>query len=144
MENFLMTDHVSDPRTSQSFHSLRPSLLSVRKLALMASVVTGLAAYGFSHSSGSLDIFSSAAHAQVNNGVSAVAQPTGFADMVERVKPSVISVKVTMKQKVSDAGNKSDDDGAGSPIERFFRQFGGPDGLPQNPGREGRAGGGCG
>jgi serine protease Do len=58
--------------------------------------------------------------------------------MVERIKPSVISVKVTMK-KSTDAANKSDDE-SNSPMERFFRRFGGPDGLPQNPDREGRHG----
>ncbi len=117
------------------------SLFSTRKVALMASVVTGLAVYGFSSPSDRFDIFSSAAHAQVSNAASSASQPLGFADMVERVKPSVISVKVTMKERASDAANKSDDDGAGSPMERFFRQFGGPDGSPQNPGREGRHGG---
>jgi serine protease Do len=115
------------------------SLFSARKVVLMASVVTGLAVYGLGSSSGRFDIFSSAAHAQVSNAVSSAAQPIGFADMVERVKPSVISVKVTMKERASDAADKSDDDGAGSPMERFFRQFGGPDGLPQNPGREAAA-----
>jgi len=114
--------------------------LSARKLVLMASVVAGLAAYGFSPSSGGFDIFGNAAHAQVNTAAPTVAQPAGFADMVERVKPSVISVKVTMKEKVSDASSKSDDDGAGSPMERFFRQFGGPDGMPRKPGDDGRHG----
>ena len=38
--------------------------------------------------------------------MSGIAQPTGFADMVDRVKPSVISVKVTMKEKVVDADSK--------------------------------------
>jgi len=33
-------------------------------------------------------VFSSAAHAQVNNEVRKVQQPIGFADIVERVKPS--------------------------------------------------------
>src|ERR1700732_4185928 len=60
--------------------------------------------------------------------------------MVDRVKPSVISVKVTMRERAGDAANKSDDGGSGSPMERFFRQFGGPNGVPQNPGREGRHG----
>ena len=116
------------------------SLFSARKMALMASVVTGLAVYGFGSSSDHFDIFSSAAHAEVSNAVSSAAQPIGFADMVERVKPSVISVKVTMKERAGDAASKSDADGAGSPMERFFRQFGAPDGSPQNPGREGRHG----
>src|ERR1700694_5229043 len=139
---FLMTNHLPQSRTSQSSRALQSSLLSARKLALMASVATGLgiAVYCVSPSSGGLDIFGSPAHAQANNVVSSAAQPQGFADMVERVKPSVISVKVTMKERASDAANKSDDDGSGSPMERFFRQFGGPNGLPQNPGREGRHG----
>src|SRR6267378_3542434 len=130
-----MTDHISQIQPSQSSQR---SLLSVRKIALMASVATGLAVYGFSPLSGSFGIIGTAAHAQVNRAVSAVAQPYGFADLVERVKPSVISVKVTMKEKASAASDKSDDDGSGSPMERFFRQFGGPDGVPQNPGRGGR------
>jgi serine protease Do len=46
-----------------------------------------------------------------------------------------------MREKISDAANKSDDDGSGSPMERFFRQFGGPDGMPkEGPGRDGRHG----
>ncbi len=139
---FLMTDHLPRCRTSQSSRALQSSLLSARKLALMASVVTGLgiAVYGVSPSSVGLDIFGSPAHAQAKNVVSGAAQPQGFADMVEGVKPSVISVKVTMRERASDAANKSDDDGSGSPMERFFRQFGGPDGVSQNPGREGRHG----
>ena len=135
-----MTDYRSYPSFSSSHRETR-SLFSARKLALMASVVTGLgvAVYGFGSSSGHFDIVG-VAHAQVSNAVSSAAQPTGFADMVERVKPSVISVKVTMKEKAADAINKSDDDRSGSPMERFFRQFGGPDGSPQNPGREDRHG----
>jgi len=103
----------------------------------MASVGLGVAVYGFSPAPGAFDIFGAAAHAQVNQAVSNVAQPAGFADMVERVKPTVISVKVTMK-KATDASEKSDDEGSGSPMERFFRQFGGPDGVPQMPGHDGR------
>jgi serine protease Do len=60
--------------------------------------------------------------------------------MVERVKPSVISVKVTIKDELSNVSSKDDDDGSGSPMERFFRQFGGPDGAPQNRGRGDRHG----
>jgi serine protease Do len=136
--DFLMTDK-RNPVSSSHREQTRP-VFSARKVALMASVVTGLAVYGFSSSSDRFDIFSSAAHAQVGNAVSSAAQPIGFADMVERVKPSVISVKVTMKEETTDANNKDDDDMSGSPMERFFRQFGGPNGGPQNPGRNGRHG----
>ena len=76
----------------------------------------------------------------MSNAASSAAQPIGFADMVERVKPSVISVKVTMKESASDAANMSDNDGSGSPMERFFRRFGGPNGGPQNPERNNRHG----
>jgi serine protease Do len=116
------------------------ALFSARKVMLMASVVTGLAVYGFSSSSDRFEIFGSPAHAQMGNAASSAAQPSGFADVVERVKPSVISVKVTAKDKTADASNKDDADESGSPMERFFRQFGGPNGEFQNPGRHGRHG----
>ena len=93
------------------------SPLSARKLALMASVVTGLclAGNGFAGSS----IVGTAAHAQASNAVSGVAQPTGFADMVDLVKPSVISVKVTLKEKVVDTDSKTDN-GSDSPSGAFL------------------------
>jgi serine protease Do len=137
-----MTDHLSDYRTATSFQAPRRSPLSLRRLTLMASVAAGLgiAVYGFNPSGGGFGILGSPAHADVSSAISSAAQPAGFADMVERVKPSVISVKVTMKEKVSDASSERDDDGEKSPMERFFRQFGGPDGTPQYPGRGGRHG----
>src|SRR3954451_22845413 len=131
-----------DKRNSASSNHQGPtrSLFSARKVALMASVVIGLAVYGFSPSSDRLDIFGSSAHAQVGSAMSSAAQPAGFADVVEQVKPSVISVKVTMKDKVTDASDRDDANESGSPMERFFRQFGGPNGEFQNPGRNGRHG----
>ncbi|MGO9356346.1 MAG: Do family serine endopeptidase [Xanthobacteraceae bacterium] len=132
-----MTDHLSDPGTSPFHRLLRPSFLSARKMALMAStaIVLGAAIYGFSPSPGNFNIVASAAHAETVNGA---AQPAGFADIVERVKPSVISVKVSMKQKAADVANRDDDEQSGSPMEHFFRRFGGPDGVPQ--GGHGRGG----
>jgi serine protease Do len=132
-----MTDRPTDLSSLPSYQAPRRSLLSARKFALMASVVAGLgvAVYGFSPSSGPVDIFSSPAHAQVNNEVRKVEKPIGFADIVERVKPSVISVKVNINEKVAkdDSANNNNDDSPfqpGSPMERFFRRFGGPDGMP--------------
>src|SRR5258708_31545430 len=132
-----------------SYQAPRRSLFSARKFALMASVVAGLgvAVYGFGPSHGPVDIFSSPAHAQVNNEVRKVEKPVGFADIVERVKPSVISVKVNISEKLAKDDSSSNQDDSpfqpGSPMERFFRRFGGPDGLP--PGlRGGPRGGGRG
>jgi serine protease Do len=129
-----MNDRPTDLSSLPSYHAPRRSLFSARKFALMASVVAGLgiAAYGFGPSHGPADIFSSAAHAQVNTAVSKVEKPAGFADIVERVKPSVISVKVNINQKVAkdDSGDDDTPFQPGSPMERFFRRFGGPEGLP--------------
>ncbi len=131
-----MSDRPTVLSSLPSYRQPRRSLLSARRFALMASVVAGLgvAVYGFSPSPGPLNLFSSPALAQVNNDVRSVAQPVGFADIVERVKPSVISVKVNIAQKL--AKDDSDDDTPfqpGSPMERFFRRFGGPDALPRMP-----------
>jgi serine protease Do len=143
-----MTDRPADLSSLPSYRQPRRSLFSARRFALMASVVAGLgvAAYGFSPSAGPVYIFSSPAHAQVNNEVRKVAQPIGFADIVERVKPSVISVKVNINEKVAKNDDSNNDDSSpfqpGSPMERFFRRFGGPDGLP--PGLRGGPRGGRG
>src|SRR5262249_62303645 len=78
--------------------------LSARKFALMASVVAGLgvAAYGFGPALSNVDVLTTSAHAQVNKDVRQVQQPIGFADIVERVKPSVISVRVKINEKTSE------------------------------------------
>src|SRR5437899_2866979 len=140
-----MTDR-PDLSTLPSYKAPKRSLFSARKLALMASVLAGLGAatYGFSPTHNPADLFTTPAHAQVNNEVKKVQQPVGFADIVERVKPSVISVKVNIREKVAKDDSNNNDDSPfqpGSPMERFFRRFGGPDGLP--PGlRGGPRGGG--
>src|SRR6266852_3143980 len=132
-----MTDRPTDLSSLPSYRAPRRSLFSARKFALMASVVAGLgvSVYGFSPSPGPVDLFSSPAHAQVNNEVRKVERPVGFADIVERVKPSVISVKVNINEKIAkdDSSNNNNDDSPfqpGSPMERFFKRFGGPDGMP--------------
>src|SRR6202043_1437574 len=136
-----MTERPTDLSSLPSYRQPRRSLFSARKFALMASVVAGLgvAVYGFGPSHGPVDIFSSAAHAQVNNEVRKVERPIGFADIVERVKPSVISVKVNINEKVAKDDSSNNNDASpfqpGSPMERFFRRFGGPDGMP--PGMRG-------
>src|SRR6202051_1553120 len=104
-----MTDRPTDLSSLPSHQAPRRSLFSARKFALMASVVAGLgvAIYGFGPSHGPGDIFNSPAHAQVNNEVRKVDKPVGFADIVERVKPSVISVKFNINEKVAakESGN---------------------------------------
>lgn len=136
-----MTDR-PDLTNLSPYRQSRRSVFSARRIALMASVVAGLgvAFHGFSPSTSPADLFSSPAHAQVNNEVKKVERPIGFADIVERVKPSVISVKVNIKEKTAsnDDGDDSSPFQPGSPMERFFRRFGGPDGFPGLKGGRGR------
>src|SRR3954470_23616551 len=133
-----MTERPADLSSLPFYRQVRHSLFSARKLALMGSVVAGLgiAVYGFSPSPAPMDMFSSPAHAQVDNEVRKVERPVGFADIVERVKPSVISVKVNINEKVAKDDSSNDDSPfqPGSPMERFFRRFGAPEGMPRGRG----------
>jgi serine protease Do len=132
-----MTDRPIDLSSLPPYRKAGRSLFSARKLALTASVVAGLgvAAYGFGSPSAPSNVFATPAHAEISKA----SQPVGFADIVAQVKPSVISVKVNINEKV--AKDDNDDDTPfppGSPMERFFRHFGAPDGLP--PGMRGGRG----
>jgi serine protease Do len=71
-------------------------------------------------------------------------QPTGFADLVSKVKPAVISVRVQIDQAAdsSEMGSNSPNDEdlprefRGTPFEKFFRQYGfngSPDGHGKMP-----------
>ena len=59
----------------------------------------------------------------------------GFADIVEKVKPAVISVRVKIDRRPRPSAS-SDEDlpfPPGSPFERFFKRFGMPN--AEQPGR---------
>jgi serine protease Do len=60
-------------------------------------------------------------------------QRLGFADLVAKVKPAVISVRVKMTEGPTLSSDSGDDDGLpfppGSPMDKFFRHFGIP--IPQ-------------
>ncbi|MDB5512308.1 MAG: degQ [Enterovirga sp.] len=74
--------------------------------------------------------------------------PASFADVVDKVKPAVVSVKVRMENVASRGGGGGlDEDGPGSRMDNlppqlreFFRRFG-ENGAPQGPRRGGRGGG---
>ena len=50
-------------------------------------------------------------------------RPVGFADIVEKVKPSVISVRVKVENPRTSLNTEDLPFPPGSPMERFFRQF---------------------
>jgi serine protease Do len=103
-------------------------------LASVASLGGALVLEGHGPS-GKLPSLSAAAQA-----ASSLPRPIGFADIVEKVKPAVISVRVKLDGGPQAMG--SDDDNGlpfrpGSPLDRFFRRFGSPDennpGMPRGP-----------
>ena len=105
--------------------------LSVRRMALLATTVAGFGASALfaPYAAPKTDFFAGPAHAQ---NLSQQAQqlpqkPVGFADIVEKVKPAVISVRVKM-ERPADAGLSGDElpFPPGSPFERFFKRFGMP------------------
>src|SRR5271170_3973133 len=110
-----------------------PNRLSARRVTLMASVagiglavlLTGPGAFRTTNSPGWT---SSALAAET------ILRSSGFADMVAKVKPAVISVRVRMDAERT--ASLDDNDGPtqpGAPFDRFFRQFrqfGMPDGAP--------------
>jgi serine protease Do len=105
--------------------------LRARRVALLATTVAGLAAATFAFSPHSYAPSALADAAQVQNLTEKVQQlpqrPVGFADIVEKVKPAVISVRVKIDQPAQPG--LSDDDlpfPPGSPFERFFKRFGAP------------------
>src|SRR5580698_5303700 len=104
------------------------STLSARRWALLATTVAGFGAAALVFAP-QADLFGNPAQAQnLTDKVQQLPQrPVGFADIVEKVKPAVISVRVKLERPAS--AGPGDDDlpfPPGSPFERFFRKFGGP------------------
>src|SRR5690349_14713752 len=105
--------------------------LSARRLALLATTVASLAAATFVFSPDTYAPRALADAAQGQNLTEKVQElpqrPVGFADIVEKVKPAVISVRVKM-EGMAEAGPNDDELPAppGSPFERFFKRFGAP------------------
>ena len=109
-----------------------------RRLALMASVA-GLGIAMVAAGPATLRAFDlsplSAAQA-----AEAATSPAGFADLVAKVKPAVISVRVRIEESANTNGmswreeNSTNPFPPGSPMEKFFQQFGMPgmpSGMPQ-------------
>jgi len=103
--------------------------LSARRIALLATTIAGIGAVAVF--APKADFFAGAASAQnlTQQAQQLPQRPVGFADIVEKVKPAVISVRVKMERQVN-PGLSNDElpFPPGSPFERFFRRFGLPNG----------------
>ncbi|HUC49739.1 MAG TPA: Do family serine endopeptidase [Xanthobacteraceae bacterium] len=106
--------------------------LSARRLTLLASVAAVGTALMLA---GPNTNWSAAFNASSASAADAITQhPTGFADLVAKVKPAVISVRVkipasaapaAMQEEENDGDNQQDIPAQpGSPFDKFFRQFG--------------------
>jgi serine protease Do len=107
----------------------KKSPLSARRFVLLASVAgVGAALLLGGPNETTLPGLTPPAHA-----ADAVRQPSGFADLVAKVKPAVISVRVKMDRTAETTGMGGDDDtpmhSDDAPLQKFFKQFGNP-GLP--------------
>jgi serine protease Do len=109
--------------------------LSARRVALLATTIAGIAAaavFVVPAFAPQADMFGSSAHAQnLTDKVQQLPQrPVGFADIVEKVKPAVISVRVKMERPAdADSSDQELPFPPGSPFERFFKRFG----MPNTP-----------
>src|SRR6516162_4568904 len=114
----------------------KPRYLTARRLTLLASV----AALGATVLlAGPASYWQSAAGAlPANAAESGMRRPVGFADIVAKVKPAVISVRVKVSGSAEPAvmqDNREDDEQQiparpGSPLDKFFQQFGDQFGQP--------------
>jgi serine protease Do len=99
-------------------------ILSTRKLILLATVANLTAAglvVGFGVNQSGLPVISTAGAAE------SAQRPTGFGDIVEKVKPAVISVRVKMDADAKMTGFEGDTPSQqDSQTQRFFRRFGMP------------------
>jgi serine protease Do len=110
-------------------------ILPMRRVALLATTVAGLAVGGFLVSP-TLSPYAPVAHAQnLSQEAQNVARPAGFADIVEKVKPAVISVRVKMRTEAQTSASSDDENPfpKGSPMEKFFKRFGMPEGGQGGP-----------
>jgi serine protease Do len=123
-----------------------PKLLTARRLVLLASVAgvgAALLVAGPGGYHAGLPTWTAAASA----ADATMHHPTGFADIVAKVKPAVISVRVKIPASAEPAmmQQQGDDDQdaipsvPGSPMDKFFQQFGDQFGRQGRQGQRGQS-----
>ena len=107
--------------------------LSARRFALLATTVLGLSAGGYFVAPG-ITFNTPAALAQnLSQEAKVIPAPIGFADIVETVKPAVVSVRVKSDATPQLSSDRELPFPKGSQMEQFFKRFGMPDGMPNAP-----------
>ena len=107
--------------------------LSGRRLALLATTIAGLSAGAYFVAPGVAFNTPMALAQNLSQEAKTLAQPIGFADIVEKVKPAVVSVRVKSESGPQLSSDRELPFPKGSSMEQFFRRFGMPDGMPNAP-----------
>ena len=106
-------------------------LLSFRRAALLATTIVSLGAVALLVAPGlTVSGYPTAIAQNLTEQAHKLNAPVGFADIVEKVKPAVISVRVKVDGGSSTDGLGGNDIPPG--LREFFRRFGMPD-LPEGP-----------
>jgi serine protease Do len=123
---------------TENVHTTR-KIFSTRRFALLGSVAVLGSAFLLGGPVANGHFGAPAAYAAVQ---SAQQGPIGFADLVAKVKPAVISVRVKVDASAmsDNDGKSSDEEGSpfsGTPFEKFFHQYGNENGpkmrmMPQH------------
>ena len=112
--------------TSPQPHSTHQrKIFTLRRMTLLASVAGLGIAMLAAGPSGYLPAWTPSVHA----ADATATHPASFADLVAKVKPAVISVRVKLDEQTAKPAAMSDQDrmvpfAPGSPMEKFFQQFG--------------------
>jgi serine protease Do len=103
-------------------------ILSARRIALLATTIAGLGAAAFVAAPDfNINVGYPVAHAQnLTEQAHKVQAPTGFADIVAKVKPAVFSVRVRIDDKGDSDSVTSDNKQIPPGLRDFFRRFGMP------------------
>ncbi|MBS0536856.1 MAG: Do family serine endopeptidase [Proteobacteria bacterium] len=130
------------PQSPEKAAPKKSGVLSVRRIALLATTVAGLGAAAIvAAPEFNMPLHYPAAHAQnLTEQAKKLPAPVGFADIVEKVKPAVISVRVKVDGGPATTGLGADMENVPPGLREFFRRFGMPDGMPN--GMPGQRGGG--
>src|ERR1700729_3884 len=116
--------------TSMQWRRIR----AARRLALLTTAIAGIGGTALVLAPNVPAYIGSGLAQKLTEKVQQLPQrPVGFADIVEKVKPAVISVRVKIDRPADQGLNTDDGDlpfPPGSPFERFFKRFGAPNGVP--------------
>ena len=113
-------------------------LAARRRRPLRVTLLSAVGAAALVGSAASVVMLPAYAEAPANQGMAQVGPPS-FADMVDRVKGAVVSVKVNVVENAEANGPDSGAEGLppgmppvspDDPLYRFFKRFGGPNGMP--------------